>query len=100
MKFGIAEKHWNLLSKIAIKPLKNLGCDVWLFGSRARGDYKEFSDIDLLYSSPARGLEKNKIYQIKDDLEKSYLPYKVDLVDENELASSYRKQVLKERVEF
>ena len=32
-------------------PLKSKGALIYLFGSRAKGDYRKFSDIDLLVDS-------------------------------------------------
>ena len=96
MKFGLTDQEWKILSELAIEPLKNLGVKVWIFGSRARGDFKKFSDIDLLYSDLDDD-QKSKIYSIKSSLEESSLSYKVDLVDESELAESYRNQVILDR---
>ncbi|MBE9540577.1 MAG: nucleotidyltransferase domain-containing protein [Proteobacteria bacterium] len=34
-----------------MNPLKNQGANVWIFGSRARGDHQEYSDLDLMVSA-------------------------------------------------
>jgi len=52
---------------------------VHLFGSRAKGNYRAGSDIDLAIMNG--GLDKMKIASIQDDFEESSLPYNVDLVD-------------------
>jgi len=52
MKFGLSDKNWKIIEDILINPLNSSGVRVWLFGSRARGDYEEFSDADFLVSSP------------------------------------------------
>jgi predicted nucleotidyltransferase len=44
MKFGLTEQQYQYLQEIVVAPLKNQGATVWIFGSRARGDYQEFAD--------------------------------------------------------
>lgn len=49
-----------------------------LYGSRAKGNYRHGSDIDLtLRGSP--GLTRHLLYQILDDLDDLLLPYTIDL---------------------
>ncbi|MDR2085668.1 MAG: nucleotidyltransferase domain-containing protein [Dysgonamonadaceae bacterium] len=52
---------------------------VYLFGSRAKGTYRQGSDIDLAIIN--NQLSLNQIIQLKDDFENSSLPYFVDIVD-------------------
>jgi predicted nucleotidyltransferase len=48
-----------------------------LYGSRAKGNYRNGSDIDLtLYGN---GLSLNLIYKILSDLDDLLLPYTIDL---------------------
>lgn len=99
MKFGLSDNEWDLLSKTVIQPLKNQGCQVWIFGSRARGVQKEFSDIDLLFElPPGSSLPSGFLSNIKEQIEESRLSYKVDLVEWSHLATSYRASVLTDRV--
>ena len=81
-----------------IKPLKNAGATVWIFGSRARGDHQNHSDVDILYEfggdqMPPSGL----IFSIKSEFDESRFPYTLDLVAVKDLASSYRPHVLRDR---
>ena len=49
-----------------------------LYGSRAKGNYKTGSDIDLtLRGSP--GLTLHLLYKVLDDLDDLLLPYTIDL---------------------
>jgi predicted nucleotidyltransferase len=94
-RFGISQAHWDLISRIALLPIRTAGGKVWVFGSRARGDYREFSDLDLLlegFIGPAL------VSSIAEQLEESTLPFRVDLVQEQDLAETYREGVLKDRV--
>lgn len=49
-----------------------------LYGSRAKGNYKNGSDIDLTLRG-GTDLTLNVIYKILDDLDELLLPYTIDL---------------------
>ena len=48
-----------------------------LYGSRAKGNFKNGSDIDL--SLRGRNLTLTVLYKILDDLDELWLPYTIDL---------------------
>lgn len=71
-----------------------------IFGSRARGDYRKSSDIDIaLFGDKLTSSINTKIYFEIDDL---YLPYKIDLINFNSIGSEnkIRESILREGVEF
>lgn len=49
-----------------------------LYGSRAKGNYKNGSDIDLTLVGGAE-LTRRVLYQIEDELDDLLLPYTIDL---------------------
>lgn len=101
MKFGITDQEWILLKELVLKPLKDLGAKIWIFGSRARGTHHKFSDIDLLFElKNNQRLPLEKLSKITELLENSNLPYKVDLVNIVDLAEAYKSSVLQDRVEL
>jgi uncharacterized protein len=101
MKFGMTEEHFELLKRLVILPLIERGAKVWIFGSRANGKFKEFSDVDILFEFDADAEKpKGLIFKIKDDLEESRFPYKLDLVDRSSLAESYRAVVEQEKIKI
>lgn len=51
---------------------------VSLFGSRAKGNYKPNSDIDLAILN--NDVDRDEIFKIKSDLQDSNLPYSVELL--------------------
>ena len=88
-----------MLNQIIIAPLKNQGAALWIFGSRARGDHKKFSDVDLLYQvASSKKLPKGFLFDIQSTLEESDFPFKVDLVNRDEIASGYRDKVESEKI--
>lgn len=99
MNFGLSEQEITLLRDLVVDPLKSLGCQVWIFGSRARGTPHPFSDIDLLFQLPSgKSLPSGFLSDIREKAEESRLNYKIDLVDEQDLASSYKANVHQEKI--
>lgn len=98
MKYGLEDADFLQLENTLILPLQKLGARVWIFGSRARGDNKPFSDIDVLYELPERTqLPAGFLASIHEAFEESSLPVKVDVVNWSELVDSYRESVLRDR---
>ncbi len=83
----------EFLSDLELKTLKDLRrflkdffrnekVRIYLFGSRARGDNTPFSDVDIGFLVNRDISDKLTI--LKEILEESNFPYKVDLVDLSE----------------
>lgn len=71
-----------------------------IFGSRARGNYRKGSDIDItLFGDELTNSINTKIFYEIDDL---YLIYKIDLINFNTLSKDdmLRKHILDEGVEI
>jgi predicted nucleotidyltransferase len=99
MIFGLTEFEYQTLHSLLIGPLLKQNAKVWIFGSRARGDHKRFSDIDVLFElASGAPLPPGWLATVLESLEESSLPYKVDVVNWSELAESYRESVLRDRV--
>ncbi len=100
MKFHLRDSDYQLLLDLAIMPLKQRGARVFIFGSRASGNPHQFSDVDLLFElTNTSSLTDSDLSKIREDLEESNLTIKVDLVNFQHLAESYRDGVLKTRIE-
>lgn len=101
MTFGMTAPQFEVLNRLVIKPLKDAGVRVFLFGSRATGKHHPHSDVDLLYKLPTDNVAQKKlISKVKGEIEESLFPYTVDLVSEKDLAESYRENVMTNLVEL
>ena len=98
MKFGLTEEQLQYIQDIVIDPLKEQGVLIWVFGSRARGDHQEFSDLDLMVESEQD--ISAKVGDIQEALENGNFPYKVDIVLSKDFAESYQDNFEKDKVAF
>jgi len=76
---SVKTKKIEELKKILIDFFKDKGVKIYLFGSRARGDNSIFSDVDIGIISD-NDISKHIVY-LRELLEESSIPYKIDIVD-------------------
>ncbi len=70
-----------------------------IFGSRASGKARQYSDIDLGIISD-EPVPLSVIADLEDRLDSSYLPYKVDVVDLNRTEPDFQAVALKDTEEL
>lgn len=93
VKYGMTDEQFELLDRLVLRPLKNRGAEVFLFGSRSIGKHHSHSDVDLLYRVPGAALPAGFMSEIAESIEESRFPFAVELVEERDLAESYRVTV-------
>lgn len=79
MKHGLLDETYNKIKEVIDK---NEKYKFILFGSRARGDYKNTSDIDIAIKE---NVTREDQYKIMNEIDLLDIIYKIDLVfiDEN-----------------
>lgn len=73
------------------------GAQVRLFGSRARGDARRASDIDLALCAEAP-LPLDTMAALREALEESRVPFRIDLVDYARAAPELRQAIDREAI--
>lgn len=68
--------------------------EVFLFGSRARGDSRRISDYDIMVKTQKK-LTLRQLSQIREQLDEIPTLSKIDLVDYNGVSESFRAIALK-----
>ena len=71
--YGLSEEIIETLKIIE----KNNNVKIYIFGSSARGDYKEYSDIDICITEE---VDQKRRYKIMDDVDKIMTHHKIDLI--------------------
>ncbi|MFA5861547.1 MAG: nucleotidyltransferase domain-containing protein [Candidatus Thermoplasmatota archaeon] len=84
---------------IVLGRLAGHAADVYLFGSWARGDARQISDIDVAIRA-RRPLPIALLSEIREALSESHIPYPVDIVDLNDVSPSFRARILSEGVRW
>lgn len=93
MNTGLSNSQLKFLKEKIVNPVEEKGGKVFLFGSRATGKYREYSDIDILVRGFFSEEQKELVSKIKELLEESNFPYIVDIVLDQDLADAYRSTV-------
>lgn len=91
MKFGLNDKTIELMQSV-LKLYPSIDKAI-IYGSRAKGNYKNGSDIDLCVFS--KDLDQKTLYRIETALEDLDLPYAFDIC----LYQSISNQDLKEHID-
>lgn len=72
---------------------------IYLYGSRARGNFHETSDIDLALDN-GKSKERLRLGEAQAILEGLHNPYKIDLVDLNYLPEDMKNTILQEGIKW
>lgn len=91
----IDQENWEIVREILERYIPSY--EVWVFGSRATGKAKRYSDLDLaIISNEALPLDIRA--ELVEAFSESNLPWKVDVVDWNTTSDSFRKIINKDKV--
>ena len=80
------------IKSIVLQSIGTMRCDVFLFGSRADGTARPTSDVGLQADAP---IAPSILQGIRDALEQSNIPLKVDIVDLSTVSQSRPQPVWK-----
>jgi predicted nucleotidyltransferase len=91
------EKSEDFLKKLL---KENLPADsrIFLFGSRAAGGHSRSSDIDIGVIS--ENLDKKVIIKLKEIIDESFVPFKVDIVDFSKVDEDFKQKALRRIVQW
>lgn len=84
---------------MVLDALADREAEVWLFGSCARGEVMQHSDIDIAVL-PHGELAEDFFAELSDRIEDSTIPYNVDLVDLRTAAPSLLDEVRREGIKW
>lgn len=100
--FGInPTREWAIeeLRRMILDALRDHDAEVWLFGSCARNEVFQHSDIDIAIL-PRGDLPAGFFSDLAERIEASSVPYDVDLVDLRRAAPSLVEEVRREGVKW
>ena len=87
------------LQRMVLAALGSHDASVWLFGSCARGEPRQHSDIDIAILA-RDDLSPAFFSELQDEIEESTIPYDIDLVDMRTADPALVDQVRREGVKW
>ena len=85
--------------QITRQVLRGCDADVYLFGSWAMGTQRRTSDVDIAVD-PHRPLPPGTLGVLRERLEESRIPYRVEVVDLREVDRTFRQTVITQGVRW
>src|SRR5437868_12492602 len=96
LRIDLSAVHRQLVLEL-LAELLPASAQVWVFGSRATGRARRYSDLDLLIDA-GRPLSPDEAVLLREAFEESDLPYRVDLVDWRGIDDRFRELIAAERI--
>ena len=78
------------IKEILQKHISNPGYQFMIFGSRATGAARVYSDVDIAVIGDAP-IDLGILARVNEDLEESSIPVNVDIVDFSRVSSDFRR---------
>jgi amidophosphoribosyltransferase len=94
----ITPAHLVIVQNV-LRALAPAGTHVWVFGSRARGEARPASDLDLAIDA-GRALEISENSALAEAFDEATLPYRVDLVDLHTVSDMFKAIIERDRLPF
>jgi len=95
MSLDVRPDHLKIVLNILNKYVPDR--EVWAFGSRATGNARETSDLDLVIIGETP-LDFETLAALRDAFSESRIPYKVDVVDWATISETFREIIWKDKV--
>lgn len=96
--FGLEKRHLNYILDTLKQDLPN--GKFYIFGSRAKGTNKEYSDIDIALKCGDEKISADVFGKLLITFTDSTLPYEVDIVDLNAIDEKFKTLIKDDLVEL
>ena len=85
--------------ELVVSSLERYDVRVYLFGSHATGGVHDASDVDVAVDV-LEPLPPGVLARVREALEESTIPYRVEVVDLRDAGAEFRERVLREGIEW
>lgn len=99
MQIDIETRYLEQAKSIINSILQDEKLKIYVFGSRATGKAKKYSDLDLALQSDKK-INSDKINKINYELEETTIPYKIDVIDLDTITENFKKYIEKDLIEI
>ena len=100
MKFGLDKRHLDFILQVLKDNIPQKDAKFYIFGSRAKEKYKEYSDVDIAVKLLDEKLSADTLGKILMEFSDSTLPYEVDVIDLNAIDEKFKDLIADSLVEL
>ena len=100
MKFGLDKRYLDFILQVLKDNIPQKDAKFYIFGSRAKENYKEYSDVDIAVKLPDKKLSADILGKILLEFNDSTLPYEVDVIDLNAIDEKFKSLIKNSLVEL
>lgn len=98
--FGLEDRHINFIKDTLLTFFPTSGTKCYIFGSRAKGREKKYSDVDIAIDDGGTPIDIMVLSKLISTFEDSSFPYKVDILDLNDTSEKFKNLINEDLVEF
>jgi type I restriction enzyme S subunit len=95
-RIALSPEHRRIVLDLLAEHLPH-GGKVWMFGSRATGRARRYSDLDLAIDA-GRPLTLDEAAILREAFEESDLPWRVDIIDWRGIDNRFREAIAPEMI--
>jgi len=99
MKIDIESRYLGLVKDSIKSIVKNDKLKIYVFGSRSKGTSKQYSDLDIALDLGSI-IDPKIMSKIIGELDETTIPYKVDVIDLNNIQDSYRNCIKNDLIQI
>ena len=93
MKLDLEPKYVDIIKKTILAEISN--AEIFIFGSRTQGKALEYSDVDVALKSSDK-IPIEIMLRLNARFKESTIPYKIDVVDLNNLKTEFKNIIEKD----
>lgn len=94
---NLLEKWKNLIRNEIQKIL--LDSEIFIFGSRSKRNNSDYSDVDIAVKSTKK-IDEKILSLIKFNIEETEIPYKIDIIDLNNVSEEFLSEIEKDLIKI
>ena len=93
-------KYVERVKKMVLDCMHDESVSIYLFGSWAKGTARHGSDVDVAIEYPIGVSGALKIGELRERLEESTIPYRVDVVDMQQASEALVQEIRKDGIRW
>ena len=100
MENAFMNEHVKRVKDLVLAYMCDESVRIYLFGSWAKGTARRGSDVDVAVEYPVGVSGASKIGELRERLEESTIPYRVDVVDMQQAADALVQEIRKDGIRW